>query len=329
MLIELAPSETTIQSTMKRAIALAQETVGRTAPNPPVAAIALDVNGKELASAVHEGSGLPHAEAALLTTCRQQGFLASVHTVVCTLEPCSHHGRTPPCCDALIEAGVEQVVYGSSDPNKLAAGGHQKMTAAGLQVVAGIQKTKCDELLAPFTKYITTGIPFVVVKRAWRLDALNKPTMVPPKDAKTFTNLTSLTFAHELRRSCDGILTGSGTVLADDPAFTVRHIPDHDKFANATAKRHLAVFDRRNRVQSAWKSKTEQHFHLHAFQQTSDTVSTALQNLADLSCIKVLVEAGPALSQSVLETDLWDTCIDIHQTNDGDRIDIKHKPMNK
>ncbi|MGJ8530341.1 bifunctional diaminohydroxyphosphoribosylaminopyrimidine deaminase/5-amino-6-(5-phosphoribosylamino)uracil reductase RibD [Maritalea sp.] len=312
---------------MKHAIALAQETVGRTAPNPPVAAIALDVNGKILAEAVHEEAGLPHAEAALLAKCRQQASLAQVHTIVCTLEPCSHHGRTPPCSDALIEAGIKQVVYGSSDPNKIATGGHQRMQTAGIQVVSGVEKADCDELLAPFAKYVITGLPFVVVKRAWRLDGFGKETMLPPADAKTFTDISSLTFAHELRRSCDGILTGSGTVLADDPTFTVRHVSDHGKFANASSKRHLVVFDRRNRISEVWKCKTQQQFHLHLSQQTHETPNTALQKLASLGCIKILVEAGPALSQSVLESELWDVCVDIHQSNAGDRIDIKRKSI--
>ena len=114
--------ENDLLEAMKAAIARAEEFAGATSPNPPVGAVALDETGKIIASAAHERAGEPHAEAALISLCEAQGLLQRVHTLVVTLEPCNHQGRTGPCTEAILKSGIKRVAFGATDPNPKVAG---------------------------------------------------------------------------------------------------------------------------------------------------------------------------------------------------------------
>ena len=314
----MMPNGAAITAAMRQAIALAREVEGRTAPNPPVGAVALDETGAVLGGHAHQGAGLPHAEAGLIQKLRAAGSLDMLHTMVVTLEPCAHYGRTPPCAQALIDAGAKQVIYGTPDPSEAARGGHHLLESARIAVRGGFLAEECDALNAPFVKKATTGLPYVVIKRAFRPDGAGGWTMRPAEGDKTFTRTGSLTRAHEIRRVCDGMLTGSGTILKDRPSFTVRHVEDHPKFAQGDAKRPLILLDRRGRVPSDWIERASARFDLHH----ADTPEAALKTFADLGCLQILVEAGPALSSSILNAGLWDVCFDFyrHDTEDDLRI---------
>lgn len=270
---------------------------GATSPNPPVGAAAIARNGRLVAVAAHEKAGDPHAEVRVLQVCRAHGLLHEISSLVVTLEPCNHTGRTPPCTLALVEAGIGRIVFGASDPNPIARGGESTLRSVGIDVVQAQPgsevRAACEKLIAPFSHFVRNGTPWVRIKTAHREDG----SMLPPAGQRTFTSADSLRFAHELRRRCDAIITGSGTVLADNPSFTVRHVPD---FANK--RRLLAVLDRRARVPDAWLARAAER-SLMARRFTD--ISECLAFLGEHEVVEALVEAGPTLSQSILDSGFW------------------------
>jgi diaminohydroxyphosphoribosylaminopyrimidine deaminase/5-amino-6-(5-phosphoribosylamino)uracil reductase len=305
---------------MSAACAEARKWLGATSPNPPVGAAALGADGNILAVAAHKKAGEAHAEAALLEICRAQNLLPRVHTICVTLEPCNHHGRTPPCSEAIIKAGIKRVVVGACDPNpNVKGGGIERLKEAGIEVVAGVNEDECRQLIHAFAYSVQTKRPWITIKRAFDVNG----SMIPPKGQKTFTSPTSLRLAHRLRKKADAILTGSGTVLADAPLFTVRHTKDF-----AGKKRTLAILDRRGRVpQSYLKAAHEVGFVSIIFQD----ISAAIEGLAQSGVRDVLVEAGPTLAQVILDSGLWAMSVTIRQTSqqggqENDTVEAEFNP---
>jgi diaminohydroxyphosphoribosylaminopyrimidine deaminase/5-amino-6-(5-phosphoribosylamino)uracil reductase len=201
---------------MKKALRLAARALGRTSPNPAVGAV-LVKNGLALAEGWHEKAGQAHAEIVAL---RQAGAAARGATMYVTLEPCSHYGRTGPCADALIAAGVKRVVAAVRDPNPLVSGrGLARLRAAGVEVAEGVLADEAARLNEVFFKWITTGLPFVAAKYAMSLDG---KIAARTGDARWISGEKSRQEAHRLRGRYDAIMVGIGTVLADDPALTCR-----------------------------------------------------------------------------------------------------------
>jgi diaminohydroxyphosphoribosylaminopyrimidine deaminase/5-amino-6-(5-phosphoribosylamino)uracil reductase len=207
---------------MARAIALADGVRTRTSPNPWVGCVLRTPDG-----AVHEGAtappGGPHAEVAALAGA---GVAAAGATVWSTLEPCSHHGRTGPCADALVEAGVARVVIGILDPDHRVAGrGVERLRRAGVTVDVGVGADAVAAQLAPYLVHRRTGRPLVVVKLAASLDGR---TAAPDGTSQWITGDAARADAHRLRAESDAVLVGAGTVRADDPSLTVRHVEGTD-----------------------------------------------------------------------------------------------------
>lgn len=201
---------------MQRALALARRGVGKTAPNPAVGCVIVK-DGAVIGTGWHRKAGTPHAEVHAL---RQAGAGARGADVYVTLEPCSHFGRTPPCADALIEAGVARVFVGMVDPNPLVSGrGIARLRAAGIEVLAGVLETESRRLNEPFLKHVQTGMPFVICKSAMTMDG---KIATADGDSKWITNELSRRYVHRLRSTVDAVMVGIGTVLADDPQLTAR-----------------------------------------------------------------------------------------------------------
>lgn len=200
---------------MRRAVALAA--ASQPHPNPRVGAVVLNPEGDEVGAAFHEGPGNPHAEVLAL---RGAGSAAAGSTVVTTLEPCSHYGRTPPCTDALIAAGVNRVIVGATDPDeKVSGSGVAKLRAAGIEVITGIVE---DEVIAADPGYFhhrVTGRPRFRVKLAATLDG-----QVAARDGTSqwITSEAAREDAHRLRAAADAVVVGAGTLRADDPLLNVR-----------------------------------------------------------------------------------------------------------
>ncbi|MBI3949504.1 MAG: bifunctional diaminohydroxyphosphoribosylaminopyrimidine deaminase/5-amino-6-(5-phosphoribosylamino)uracil reductase RibD [Acidobacteria bacterium] len=201
---------------MRRALQLAERARGRTSPNPMVGAV-LVREGRIVGEGIHPQAGEPHAEIFAL---RQAGEAARGATLYVNLEPCCHFGRTPPCTQALIAAGIAEVHMAMLDPNPLVAGqGRESLEAAGIRTVVGECEAEAQCLNEVFVHWITTGRPFVIAKFAMSLDG---KIATRRGDSRWITGPAARQHVHELRDQVDAILVGANTVIADDPQLTTR-----------------------------------------------------------------------------------------------------------
>lgn len=201
---------------MTQAVRLAERGVNSTDPNPRVGCV-LVREGVVVGEGFHEKAGEPHAEVFAL---RDAGDEALDATAYVTLEPCSHHGRTPPCADALVESGVKRVVVAMQDPNPLVAGqGVQRLREAGIDVAVGLLEEQARALNPGFVKRMTQGLPFVRVKLAMSLDGR---TAMADGESVWISSPESRTDVQRLRARSSAVLSGVGTVLFDDPSLNVR-----------------------------------------------------------------------------------------------------------
>jgi diaminohydroxyphosphoribosylaminopyrimidine deaminase / 5-amino-6-(5-phosphoribosylamino)uracil reductase len=200
---------------LNEALKLAAKGLGRVAPNPLVGAL-LVRNGRIVGRGWHQDYGGLHAEANAI---KDAGEKARGATLYCTLEPCNHQGKQPPCSQAVIDAGISQVILGALDPNPIAAGGIGTLTASGVAVVTGVHEERCAAINAPFFKRVASGLPYVTLKWAMTLDG---KIATHSGDSKWVTSEPAREFSHRLRACHDAILVGVGTVLADNPSLNVR-----------------------------------------------------------------------------------------------------------
>lgn len=208
---------------MRLAVEVAAASRTTTSPNPWVGAVVLSADGEVVGTGRTQPPGGPHAEVMAL---REAGERARGGTVVVTLEPCAHHGRTPPCTDALLAAGVARVVVGADDPDpKVAGRGLAQLRAAGVDVAHSPLASLAVEQLAPYLHHRRTGRPYVVLKLASTVDG----RIAAPDGTSTWiTGEDARRDVHQLRAESDAILVGAGTVRADDPALTVRSVEGPD-----------------------------------------------------------------------------------------------------
>ena len=207
----------THEDAMRWALELAVRGLGMVEPNPTVGAVLVNADGEVVGEGWHERFGEPHAEVNAL---QQAGEQANGATLYVTLEPCDHQGKTPPCTEAVIEAGVRRVFIGTRDPAPHTAGhGIQTLQKAGIEVTIGVLEDDAKTLIAPFTKLITTGIPFVHAKWAMTLDG---KIASRTGQSQWISNELSRRTVHHLRGRMDAVLIGIGTALADDPQLTAR-----------------------------------------------------------------------------------------------------------
>lgn len=210
---------------MRRAIELAAGVRTTTSPNPWVGCVIVAADGRTAEGATQPPGG-PHAEAAALAAAKADGIDVTGATAYVTLEPCVHHGRTPPCADALVDAGVGRVVVGIADPDSHVAGrGIDRLRSAGVDVVSGVEAEAVGDQLAAYVTHRTTGRPLVVLKLAASLDGR---TAAPDGTSQWITGAAARTDAHRLRAESDAVLVGAGTVRTDDPSLTVRHVDGRD-----------------------------------------------------------------------------------------------------
>lgn len=201
---------------MQTALALAAKALGRTSPNPMVGAVIVK-DGRIIGQGYHQKAGTPHAEIHALG---EAGTAAEGATLYVTLEPCVHYGRTPPCADAIIRAGIKRVVIATEDPNPQVAGrGIYALQQAGIATTVGVKEREAKKLNEVFNKFITTGKPFIVLKCAMSMDG---KIATRTGHSQWITGAEARLFGHPLRDRYDAIMVGMGTVLADDPLLTTR-----------------------------------------------------------------------------------------------------------
>lgn len=200
---------------MRYALGLAQQAQGCTSPNPMVGAVIVR-DGQIIGEGYHHRPGMPHAEIEALKATRVPTHGATMYV---TLEPCNHHGRTPPCTDAIIAAGITHVVYAIADPNPIASGGAARLRQAGIQVTTEVCAEEAAYLNRFFLHHIRTGLPYIIAKYAMSLDG---KIATREGDSQWITGQDARHRAHQLRHAVDAILVGTGTALLDNPRLTAR-----------------------------------------------------------------------------------------------------------
>ena len=210
---------------MRAALHEAEKGIGHTSPNPAVGAVVVR-NGRIIARGWHRRAGGPHAEIEAIRALRRPEHARGA-TFYVTLEPCSTHGRTPPCCDAIRAHGFARVAIGTMDPNPKHAGRAIGIFRdAGIEVTTGILQEECDELNRPFNKWIVTGMPWIIAKVGMSLDGrLTRP----PGEGQWLTSEASRADAMQLRAKVDAILIGGETLRADNPRLTIRGVPGFER----------------------------------------------------------------------------------------------------
>lgn len=202
---------------MKHALDLAAKGRGAVEPNPMVGAVVLDDSGMVVGEGYHERFGGPHAE---VNAFARAGEKAKDGTLIVTLEPCCHFGKTPPCTDAVIVAGIKRVVVAMTDPfPRVAGGGIQALKSAGIEVVTGVCQQEAVTLNAPYLKLLRTGLPWVIQKWAMTLDG---KIATRTGDSKWISSEASRKLVHEIRSQVDAVIVGGNTVRLDDPLLTAR-----------------------------------------------------------------------------------------------------------
>ncbi|MUL39134.1 bifunctional diaminohydroxyphosphoribosylaminopyrimidine deaminase/5-amino-6-(5-phosphoribosylamino)uracil reductase RibD [Gloeocapsopsis dulcis] len=207
---------------MQRCLQLARRALGRTAPNPLVGSVIVQA-GEVVGEGFHPGAGQPHAEVFAL---RAAGDRARGATVYVNLEPCNHYGRTPPCSEALIAAGVAKVVVGMVDPNPLVAGGGiARLRNAGIEVVVGVEEEDCRQLNEGFVHRILYQRPFGILKYAMTLDG---KIATSSGHSAWISSQSARNLVHQLRVACDAVIVGGNTVRKDNPRLTSRQAEAHN-----------------------------------------------------------------------------------------------------
>jgi diaminohydroxyphosphoribosylaminopyrimidine deaminase/5-amino-6-(5-phosphoribosylamino)uracil reductase len=301
---------------MHAALRLAEQGWGHVHPNPVVGAVVVS-NRAVIGEGFHAQYGGPHAEVNAL---RAAGDAARGATLYITLEPCSHHGKTPPCTDAIIAAGIKRVVYGASDPNHLARGGAQVLKDAGIEVVGGVEADDARAQNAAFFKQHERGGCYVALKLAMSLDA--RLTREAGKRERVTGDVADRE-VHRLRAGFDGIIIGTNTARIDDPQLTVRHdVHPIRPPARIVIDTHASLSASSRLVQSQQLSplvvicsETADTRHLTDAGVGVITVPTdhdhvdlraALDQLASAGIFSLLCEGGATLGAALLEADLVD-----------------------
>lgn len=278
---------------MRAALREARNALGQTSPNPAVGAV-LVIDGRIVAQGHHQRAGLPHAEIECLSKVR--GRIPKSATLYVTLEPCSTTQRTGPCTDAIVEAGVQRLVIGATDPNPRHAGaGVIRMKDAGVAVQAGVLADECTALNEAFNKWIQTRLPFVTAKCGMSLDGRLSP---PQGETRWITGIASRRHAQQLRAQVDAILIGAETLRKDDPRLTVRGL-------RGAKQPWRAVLTRSGSLPKEARLFTDR-FADRTIVYRNQNLDVVLRELGEREITSVLVEGGGEILGQALDQRLVD-----------------------
>ncbi len=301
---------------MSLALNLAKRRKGLTHPNPTVGCVIVK-DGEIVGLGYHERAGYPHAEVVAL---EQAGEKARGSTAYITLEPCTHFGRTPPCTDALIRAGVKKVFVATKDQNPVVSGrGIEKLREEGIEVEVGLLEETARELNEDFFTFVTEKRPFITLKLAQTLDG---KIATLRGESKWITSLQSRKYAHRLRAEASAVLVGIKTVIRDNPSLTVRHfpferqplrividpeleIPIESNLVSDGEAKTLVVFTRRN---PSKERELEERGVALLFMERIE-LKDLLVELARREVVHLLVEGGAFTVSSFLREGLWDRLV--------------------
>jgi len=272
---------------MRRALELAARGRYSVSPNPMVGCLIVR-DGNVIAEGGHQRAGEPHAEIEALRDTDARGA-----TMIVTLEPCAHHGRTPPCVDAIIAAGVSRVVIAMRDPHPVAAGGIEKLRAAGIEVVTGVLEDEARKLNEIFVHAVTHRRPFVLLKAGMTLDG---KLATITGESKWITSEASRQKSLELREEYDAILAGAGTVRTDNPHLTRR-------LGLASTSWTRIILDRRRIAPADSHVLTDSGATIHVVEDVD--LDRLLANLYERGIHSVIVEGGSAVLSEFIRRGLW------------------------
>jgi diaminohydroxyphosphoribosylaminopyrimidine deaminase/5-amino-6-(5-phosphoribosylamino)uracil reductase len=307
---------------MRRALTLAENGLGLASPNPMVGAVVV-ADDTVVGEGWHEGPGTPHAEVVALA---RAGGRARGATLYVTLEPCSHHGRTPPCAPAVVDAGVTRVVAAMRDPNPLVDGhGFGVLRAAGVRVDVGVMDSEAEALVAGFVAHTRTGRPFVTLKMAASLDG-----KVAARDGSSrwITGEEAREDVHRLRAASDAIVIGAGTALADYPALTVRfpgyrgrpplrvladgagRVPPGGALFDGSAPTLVATTEQgADAARKQWEGAGAEVLSLNGSGGDRLSLEVLMEALGKRDVQTVLIEGGPTLAWSAVHEGVVDRLI--------------------
>lgn len=306
---------------MSLAMDAARRGTGYVSPNPRVGCV-IALGSHVVSVGWHAQFGGPHAEVMALEGLSSE-LIPGELTLYVTLEPCSHHGKTPPCTDAIVNAGIRNVVIGCIDPNPLVAGrGIDMLKSAGCHVIVGVMEDECKELVRYYSRFITTGRPYTILKIAQSLDGCVSSSAT---ERTTLTSGAAQAQAHALRAECDAILSGAGTVNTDKPMLTVRlqdgrtphrlilGIPDFDKASPLTSTLHIAPItafigkDLATGIVKPFLQAGWQIVELEEDNLGECSIATVLHYAGSvMKLTSILCEAGPRVVYSLLRDNLVD-----------------------
>ena len=307
---------------MELALSLARRALGSVSPNPAVGAVVVK-DGEVLGEGWTQPPGEAHAEVMALAQAGQRAAGATLYT---TLEPCNHHGRTPPCTQAIIDAGIAEVHSAMADPNPNVPGdGQSRLQEAGLKTVAGEREQEARKVVEDYLKFVTTGLPFVTAKFAMSLDG---KIATRTGDSRWITGPEARRYAHGLRATHDAIMVGINTVLADDPRLTARHdegtalveqplrivvdsrgrTPDDARLLDQPGQTIVAVATADSSKRSSLLDRGVDVEELPAEDGSVD-LSALLGRLGGREITSVLVEGGGALLGSLFDLRLVDKVV--------------------
>ncbi len=281
---------------MRTCFKLARKAEGKTSPNPLVGCVVLDKFGNKISEGYHKKYGENHAERDALLKLGESDAVGG--TLIVNLEPCNHHGKTPPCTDLIIERGLKRVVISSIDTNPVASGGIKKLENAGIEVVQGVLEEEGNELNEVFFTNINKKRPFIALKTATTIDG---KISTKTGDSKWITSEKARKYSKKLRTKYDAILTSSSTVIADNPEMKhkTKIIIDRYLKCDLSAK----IF--RNGKIFIFKKKTplggEKYPHIEFIQNDKITIDFILEELFKRKIMSVFVEAGGKLLGSFVK----------------------------
>ncbi len=269
---------------MHLALDQAQRGVGLTSPNPPVGAVLVN-HGKVIGQGYHHKAGGPHAEIEAIRDAQTYNpKLIPGSTIYVTLEPCCTQGRTGPCTEAIKAAGIKRVVWGATDPNPRHAGkAKEVLQQAGLQVSSGVLEAECRELIRPFTKWITSGLPYVIAKAGQSLDGR---ITRPAGEGQWLTSEAARAHGRRLRARVDAILVGAGTIRADNPQLTLR-----ESSAALKEQPYRVILTRSHDMPESSHVFTDEHKH-RTWVLRDLSFQEALKELGQRGIVTVLIEGG-------------------------------------
>jgi diaminohydroxyphosphoribosylaminopyrimidine deaminase/5-amino-6-(5-phosphoribosylamino)uracil reductase len=304
-MLPTAPISEFDRAMMHQCIDLAKQALGCTAPNPLVGSVIVQGN-KIVGTGFHPKAGEPHAEVFAL---RSAGEQAKGATLYVNLEPCSHHGRTPPCCNAVIQAGIQRVVVGMVDPNPQVSGsGLARLRQAGLEVVVGVEESACQTLNEAFVHRMLHKMPFGILKYAMTLDG---KIATSSGHSSWVTSSAARAEVHRLRLACDAVVVGGNTVRRDNPLLTSRTQPTPlrivmsrslDLPVNAqlwdTTVAPTVVFTEATAPQTAQEALRQRGVEVIALERL--TPAQVMAWLYDRGCLSVLWECGGTLAAQAI-----------------------------